>query len=163
MDLDSHSPASDYRNSSIITFEDDDDPLAGYLRTISPEMRRFAKRQYRNAVNFPTRDDRRANERFPILVPVLAIPIDENGKATDAPFDMLTRDVSEVAIGLIHADKFGAKELAIQFETNGEMIRHRMTRIWQDLMGPYYGSALAFGDEIDYMPEYLCEAEPSVG
>lgn len=121
--------------------------LSGYLGQISPEMGRFAQRQYRNATSFAGKN-RRLSRRVPVLVPVLCVPVDQDGEVDGEPFDTLSRDITEEAIGLIHSETFQRSRLALQFEVGGELRCILSSRIWQDVLGPYYGSAMRFEREL---------------
>ena len=126
--------------------------LKGYLGTISGELARFAKRQFQNATKFAAHDERRCEERVPLLVTVLAVPIDKENEPIEAPFEMLTRDVSDSALGLIHVEPMEHELLAAMFELNG--IEHVFTAelIRGESRGPFHGSAWRFLDVLDEFP-----------
>lgn len=126
--------------------------LKEYLGTISDELARFARRQFQNATMFAGHDERRSEERVPILVTVLAVPIDEENDPIEAPFEMLTRDVSDSALGLIHVEPMEHERLAAMFELNGKEHIFTAELIRREARGPFHGSALRFLDVLDEFP-----------
>ncbi len=132
---------------SVKSFE-----LKDYLGTISDELARFARRQFQNATKFAAHDERRCEERVPLLVTVLAVPINKENEPIKAPFEMLTRDVSDSALGLIHVEPMRHERLAAMFELNGKEHVFTAELIRREARGPFHGSALRFLDVLDKFP-----------
>lgn len=49
------------------------------------------------------KSERRLAKRYPLKVFALATPLDEDFQPMDAPFPVLTRDISNSGIGLVHS------------------------------------------------------------
>ena len=47
--------------------------------------------------------DRRVHRRYPLNVVAMATPLDDQMRPADEPFPVLTRDISQAGIGLVHS------------------------------------------------------------
>ncbi|MEM7478403.1 MAG: hypothetical protein AAF483_25755 [Planctomycetota bacterium] len=127
-------------------------PAKGYIGTITDSFARFAKRQYMNATMYKGHDDRRCEERHPLLVVVLAVGLNAQNEPIGQPFEMITRDVSDSALGLISAEVLQENRIAGMFELKGRNILFTAELIRRQSMGPYHGSAVRFVDELERFP-----------
>jgi hypothetical protein len=110
------------------------------LTHLPPELVDFAKRQFVHA-HYYRGDERRSEERHPMILPVRAVAVDDNGNPTGDPFDLITRDVSATSIGMIHSDLVTASDLAIELQLAGTQVEMMIHVMWSGEMGPFYGVA----------------------
>jgi hypothetical protein len=110
------------------------------LAHLPPELVDFAKRQFVNT-HYYRGDERRSEERHPMILPVRAVAVDDNGNPTGDPFDLITRDVSATSIGLIHTDLVTADDLAIELKLAGAQVDMMIHVMWSGEMGPFFGVA----------------------
>jgi hypothetical protein len=97
----------------------------------------FVKRQLRDA-HLQRDVDRRDAERRPMLVSVVAQPVDEQYRAIGKPFALVTRDISEKGIGLVHSEPIADDLLAIQMSLADEEVNVVVRLRWSKAMGPFY-------------------------
>lgn len=123
----------------------------GYTGTVSKELVDFARRQLVNATLYKG-DERRREERHPMMVPVLAVGVDENNQPLGEPFDAITRDVATTSIGLFHAEPILHERLAIHMTLANTDVDLVITMKWKSPMGPFYGSAGVYVEKLDRFP-----------
>ena len=97
----------------------------------------FVKRQIRDA-HLQRDVDRREEERHLMLVSVLAQPVDEQYRAIGEPFALVTRDISEKGIGLVHTEPITDNLLAIQMSLAGEEVNVVIRLLWSKALGPFH-------------------------
>ncbi|MGA2062267.1 MAG: PilZ domain-containing protein [Thermoguttaceae bacterium] len=97
----------------------------------------FVKRQIRNA-HLQRDMDRREEERHLMLVSVLAQPVDEQYRVIGEPFALVTRDISEKGIGLVHTEPINDNLLAIQMSLAGEEVNVVVRLLWSKALGPFH-------------------------
>ena len=123
----------------------------GDTANLSKELADFARRQLVNAT-LNGGIDRRREKRHAMMVPVLAVPVDDQNQPLGDPFQAITRDLCATSVGLIHADPIEHDRLAIAMtiaDTNVNLVIS-MTR--KTPMGPFYGSAGKFVERLDRFP-----------
>jgi hypothetical protein len=102
----------------------------------------FVKRRIRDA-HLQNDVDRRKEERHPMLVPVLAQPMDQQYRAIGEPFTLVTQDISEKGIGLVHTEPLTDNLLAIHMSLADEDVNVVVRLLWSKALGPFY----CFGGE----------------
>jgi hypothetical protein len=123
----------------------------GYTGTVPQELVDFARRQLVNATLYRG-DERRREERHPMMVPVLAVGVDENNQPLGEPFEAITRDVAATSIGLFHAEPILHDRLAIHMTLANTDVDLVIALKWKRPMGPFYGSAGVYMDKLDRFP-----------
>lgn len=123
----------------------------GYTGTLSNELVAFAKRQLVNATLYKG-DQRRREERHPMMLPVLAVSVDENNQPNSDPFEVITRDVAPKSIGLIHAEHMRYDRIAIHFTLASTNVDIVIALKWREAMGPFYGSGGVYLERLDRFP-----------
>ena len=121
------------------------------LNHLPPELVDFAKRQFVNA-HYYRGDERRSEERHPMILPVRAVAVDDNGNPTGDPFELVTRDVSATSIGMIHTDLVEADHLAIELKLAGTQVDLMIQVMWSGEMGPFYGVAGKYTRRLSRFP-----------
>jgi hypothetical protein len=97
----------------------------------------FVKRRLRDAP-LQRNVHHREEERHPMLVSVLAQPVDEEYRAIGEPFALVTRDISEKGIGLVHTEPITETLVAIQMSLAGEEVNVVVRLLWSQALGPFY-------------------------
>jgi hypothetical protein len=123
----------------------------GYTGTVSKELVDFARRQLVNATLYKG-DERRREDRHPMMVPVLAVAVDENNQPLGDPFEAITRDVAATSIGLFHAEPIKHDRLAIHMTLANTDVDLVIRLMWRRPMGPFYGSAGVYLEKLDRFP-----------
>jgi hypothetical protein len=123
----------------------------GFTGNVSKELVDFARRQLVNATLYKG-DERRREERHPMMVPVLAVGVDEDNHPLGDPFDAITRDVGATSIGLFHAEAILHDRLAIHMKLANADVDLVITLMWKSPMGPFYGSAGVYVEKLDRFP-----------
>jgi len=118
----------------------------------SAELVSFVKRQLRDT-HVPHGVDRRKEERLRILVPVLVQPMDEQYRPIETPFAVVSRDISEKGIGLVHTEPALGNLLALHFSLAGEDVNVVVRVIWSKPVGPFYYSGCGFVAKLDNFPQ----------
>ena len=126
----------------------------GYSGTLSSELVAFAKRQLVNATMYKG-DQRRRETRCPMMLPVMAVPVDSQFKPIGDPFEMITRDVSSQSIGLIHAQQLVDDRIAIHLVLAGTQVDLVIELCWSEPMGPFYGSGGVYLAKLNEFPCHL--------
>jgi len=101
------------------------------------ELVAFVKRQLRDARVFGG-EDRRSEERHPMLVPVLVQPVDEQFRPIGEPFAVATRDISQKGIGLVHSEPIDHRLVTLRMSLAGEELNVVARLVWCKELGPYY-------------------------
>ena len=120
-------------------------------RTVSNELIDFARRQLVNATLF-SGDDRRAEHRHLMLVPVWVVPVDEDNQPIGEPVQLITRDVSASSIGLFHEDEITHDRLALHMRLASTDVNLVIRVIWVQPAGPFYGLAGTYLERLDRFP-----------
>ena len=115
------------------------------------ELVDFARRQVVNAIMYKG-DQRRREERQPMLVPVRAVAVDEENQPVAEPFNLITRDISSNTIGLIYTDPMDAERMVVQFSIAGTDVTLVIETVWSGSLGPFYGCAGRYVDRLDEFP-----------
>lgn len=63
--------------------------------------------------------DRRMASRYPLKVVAMTTPLDEQFQPTQAPFPVLTRDISTSGIGLVHSRPLDMKYVRLELTSPG--------------------------------------------
>lgn len=116
------------------------------------ELVDFSRRQIVNATMYKG-DERRREGRHPMLLPVLAVEVDEDNYPIGEPFQLVTRDVSASAVGLVYTRRITAKRLAIQFTIAGTQVTLIVAVVWSNPLGPFYGAGAKFLQKLTEFPQ----------
>lgn len=101
------------------------------------ELVDFVKRQIRDApVSYGA--ERRMEERYLMLVPVLAQPLDAEFRPMGEPFLAVTRDISRGGIGLVHSHPIRSPMVSLRMSLAGEEVKVVAKVKWCEALGPYY-------------------------
>ena len=95
--------------------------------------------------SLPSQIERRGMVRFPIAVPVLVMPLDENYQPVGPAFEAVTRDLSAGGMALLHTRAVNAKFLALEIEIPQkgrrtmilEVLRCRPSRRFYEIAGKF--------------------------
>lgn len=123
----------------------------GDTSSLPPELVDFARRQVVNAILYKG-DERRREERQPMMVPVRAVEVDENNCRLGNPIDLITRDISSNTIGLIYTEPLEAERLVVEFSIAGTTVTLVTESIWSGPLGPFYGCAARYIDRLTEFP-----------
>lgn len=124
----------------------------GDFATIPQELFDFARRQVANTLMYKG-DERRRELRNPMVVPVRMVAIDELNQPIGDPFEVVTRDVSNNSIGLIHLNEFDEDRYAIHMTLARTDVFMVIVMTWADGMGPFYGAAGRYMEKLCEFPE----------
>ncbi len=104
--------------------------------------------------------DRRSESRRRLIVPVLAMPVDQSRKASGAVFQAITRDISDSGIGLLTIRSVTTPQLGLLFQARNademmvlvDVTRCRRIGIYYEVGGRFRGvlerSNLEFENQI---------------
>jgi hypothetical protein len=123
----------------------------GYTGTLSQALVDFARRQLVNATMYKG-DEHRREQRHPMMVPVIAVPVDERNQPLGAPFELITRDVSTTSIGLLSETEIVHRRLAIHLSLADTEIDLVIAVLWSDAMGLFYGAGGRYIERIERFP-----------
>jgi hypothetical protein len=112
----------------------------------------FVRRRLRDA-HLQRDVDRREEERHPILVSVFAQPVDEQYRAIGEPFALVTRDISEKGIGLVHTEPITDNLLALHMSLAGEEVNVVVRLCWSKALGPFYYLGGEFVAKLTSLPQ----------
>jgi hypothetical protein len=115
------------------------------------ELVDFARGEFVRAMAYRG-DERRSEGRYPMLVPILAVAMDEDGLPTGPPMDMITRDISATSIGVIHSEPITAERLAIQVRLAGRDVDLIARVVWSRPLGPFFAAAGQYVGRLDRFP-----------
>ena len=107
------------------------------LSHLPPELVDFARRQFVNAMLYKG-DERRREQRHPMVVPVRAVAVDEKDRALGTAFDLVTRDVGSSSIGMFHTEPVEADRLALHLQIAGTDVDLVIRVLSRAPMGPFY-------------------------
>ena len=127
----------------------------GYTGQLSSELVAFARRQLVNATLYKG-DRRRREERHPMMLPVLVVPVDEDNQPISVPFEVITRDVAATSIGLIHAEQMPHDRIAIHMTLANTEVDLVVELKWREPLGPFYGSG---GDYLERLDRFPCDPD----
>ncbi len=125
----------------------------GDFTTIPKELFDFARRQVANALMYKG-DERRREDRHPMVVPVRMVAIDEENEPTGEAFQVVTRDVSNGSIGIIHFDEILGDRYAIHLSLAQTDVYLAVEIVWTGGLGPFYGAAGRYLEKLDDFPAY---------
>ncbi len=131
----------------------------GYTGTLSSELVAFARRQLVNATLYKG-DQRRREQRHPMMLPVLAVPVDDDNQPIGDPFEVITRDVAATSIGLIHAEQMRHDRIAIHMTLANTDVDLVVELKWKGPLGPFYGSG---GDYLERLDRFPCASDCLAG
>ncbi|MGB0599515.1 MAG: hypothetical protein ACPGLY_22765 [Rubripirellula sp.] len=126
----------------------------GNTSNLPQELVDFARRQVVNAIMYKG-DQQRRDERQPMLMPVLAVAVDQENQPLGETFNLITRDISPNTIGLIYTEPLDADRLVVQFSIAGTDVTLVTELVWSGAMGPFYGCACRYVDRLDQFPVLL--------
>ncbi len=135
-----------------------DEVSQDYDGTLSREFIEFARRQLVNASTYRG-SEKRGEGRQPMMLHAMVVPIDENNQAIGRPIEVVTRDVASTSIGLFHEQPLEHKRHALKMRMAGVDICVVVSRIWMGEMGPFYGSAGWFVEQLSELPVEIADAE----
>ena len=121
------------------------------VKTLPRELVDFARRQVVNAMLYKG-DERRREGRYPMMLPVRAVWVDDNDEAVGESFELITRDVSSTGIALLHTQPLDGERLAIQFSIADTLVNMVIEMIWDREMGTFHGAAGRFVVKLDQFP-----------
>jgi len=101
------------------------------------ELISFVKRQIRDGTHYVGKE-RRWEDRHLMVVPVLAQPVDEQFNPVGEPFAVVTRDISQHGVGLVHSEPICHPMLALQMSLAGEEVNVAARVVWCESVGPFY-------------------------
>ena len=86
---------------------------------ITPSTSRAAIDEFVDAVGagFDPTKERRTDRRKPILLDVIAVPLDSQFKPVGDPFLALTRDISDGGISMFHTERVSAPYLLVKVDS----------------------------------------------
>jgi len=116
------------------------------------ELIAFAERQVRNAHRY-TDFERRSEHRHFMVVPVLAVPVDEQHNPIGDPIAMVTRDVSPTGIGLIHCHSIPHGLTAFHMQIAGEEVNLIADILWSKPLGPFEYSGGQYVAKLKSFPQ----------
>ena len=126
----------------------------GDTSALPKELVDFARRQVVNAILYKG-DERRREERQPMMVPVRAVVVDEENQPLGDPFDLITRDISSNTIGLIYTEPVDAERMVVEFSIAGTTVTLVTETIWSGPLGPFYGCAGRYIDRLTEFPQSI--------
>jgi hypothetical protein len=129
----------------------EDPQILSDIKTLPKELVDFARRQVINAMLYKG-DERRAEGRYPMMVPVRAAWLDRADQPLGKCFDLITRDLSATGISLIYTDPLEGDRMAIHFVIADTEVNMIIEMIWNKDMGPFYGAAGRFVTKLEYFP-----------
>jgi len=118
----------------------------------SRELTDFAERHVRNAVRYHE-FDRRGERRHFMVVPVLAVPVDEQYQPIGDCTAVVTRDISSQGIGLVHPLTLGPSLVAIRMQLAGEEVNAVIDIAWSKPLGPFELSGGLFVARLKRFPQ----------
>jgi hypothetical protein len=122
------------------------------------ELIDFAERHVRNAIPHD-QSERRSERRHFMVVPVLAVPVDEQFRPIGDPTAIVTRDISSHGIGLVHLRPLELGLLALRMQLAGEEVNVVIELAWSKPLGPFELSGGRFVAKLKHLPS----ADPSQG
>jgi hypothetical protein len=103
-----------------------------------PAMVAFVERQVRAIRRSRTEDDARDEDRFLMVFPVIVQPLSTDYEAIDEPFVVVSRDISQQGIGLVHSQRIDQRLLALNMTLAGEIVNVAVKVRWCQELGPFY-------------------------
>lgn len=131
-----------------------DEVSDGYTGQLSKPFIEFARRQLVNATRYCA-VERRAEERHPMLIPAIVVPVDDDNRPIGDPMEVVTRDVASTSIGLFHEGPLRNKRMALRMKLAGAEVNLLLQVIWHSEMGPFFGSAGWYVKKLDEFPYEL--------
>ncbi|MEM7475322.1 MAG: hypothetical protein AAF483_10050 [Planctomycetota bacterium] len=128
-----------------------DEVTAKYRGNLSKPFIEFARRQLVNATMFEP-SERRNEDRHPMMLPVLIVPINESNDPVGPVAEAITRDVASTSIGLFHEDPMEHTRLAVRMDLANVEVNLALKIIWASDMGPFFGSAGWYTRKLNEFP-----------
>lgn len=122
---------------------------------LSQELIDFARRQLAKSSLYDP--NKRREERFLMMLPVVAVELDAAGEPSSEIFEMVSRDVASASVGLFHHDPLNSKRFAMRISLAGIITDLEAEVIWQASMGPFHGSAARYIKRLPNFPLDLSE------
>ena len=119
---------------------------------LSQQLVAFVVRLNRNAQHH-VGPERRAEPREPVVLPVVAQPIDERRRPIGYPMALVTRDLSTWGIGLVHEQPMVYDRLALRLNVDGEEVLLIGDVRWRGPLGPFYSCGCHVVAKLDQFPE----------
>lgn len=116
------------------------------------ELIDFAERHIRNASVY-SKLERREQKRHFIVVPVVAVPVDEQFQPIGDAVALVTRDISSKGIGLVHFEPLSQGLLAIRMRLAGDEVNVVIEIGWSKPLGPFELSGGRFVAKLESFPE----------
>ncbi len=121
------------------------------LSHLPQELVDFARRQIVNVILYKG-DERRRENRHPMLLPVRAVEIDNDDRPVGDAFDLVTRDISSTSVGLVSTERITADRLAIEIVLAGTAVIMAIEMQWSGELGPFYGAAGIYIRKLNEFP-----------
>jgi len=115
------------------------------------ELADFARRQIVNATMYRGAE-RHSKDRYYMMLPVRAAPVDENNLAIGPTAEMITRDISASATSILHMDEITDPRLVLQMTIAGTEVNVVIDVVWSNALGPFYGAGGTFSAKLDWFP-----------
>ena len=128
-----------------------DEVSASYQGTLSRSFVEFARRQLVNASMFHD-PEQRNEDRHPMMLPVLMVPVNESNEPIGTVTEAITRDIASTSIGLFHENPMECERAVLHLKMAGVPVNMSVKIIGADEMGPFYGSAGWYTEKLDAFP-----------
>lgn len=125
----------------------------GYTGTLPQELVDFARRQLINAVLYKG-DERRREQRYPMMLPILVVPVNTSNQAIGQTFEVISRDIASNTIGLFHVERIVHPRLAIYMKLANTDVNLVIEVTWEGPLGPFRGLAGRYLEKLDQFPGY---------
>jgi hypothetical protein len=116
------------------------------------ELVEFAERHVLN-LKLYAGAERRSEMRHLLVVPVLAVPVDDDCEPIGSPFHIVTRELSSKGAGLVHFERIQYKKLALQLCLPNSKVNLVARVVWRKPLGPLYGTGLEFIARLKEFPQ----------
>jgi len=136
------------KESNLTTTTVPDSPV---VANPTRELVDFVERQVFNE-KLHVADDRRSEVRDLMVVMVLAQPVDADYQPIDAPFHLVTRNLSPKGAGLIHFEPILHDRLALQMCIANTIVNLVARIVWCKPLGPFYACGVEFIARLDAFP-----------
>ena len=87
-----------------------------------------------------------------MVVPVRIVAIDDQNCPIGETFQVVTRDVANSSIGLIHFNEFKGDRFAIHMSLAQSDVFMVIALTWTGEMGPFYGAAGKYIEKLNRFP-----------
>lgn len=134
------------------------DPVMPTVTALHPsaELIAFAERQVRHGEQSAISEKRFAN-RNPLVVSVIAQPIDEQCKPVRPPIAMVTRDITSQGVGLLSERELDERLIALYLPLGDQCVYLGCEVLWCRIAGPFYSIGAQFVFKLDEFPQWKGE------